>query len=173
MYLRSWLIQLNRSYKYNENIARTGISTLNGHISETKNDNPKVPKFSSFRGLSFTLWRKCGSTTLYAIFGLYGSVFGHFLGVRGVAQCGSMAQNMPLGPLETGEPKHLCYFKYRLAPLTIVAFENVFFYTYLPEICFNLQNYRHKLGDRIEKVVFYTHPINMFPPSKCLAWILW
>ena len=74
-----------------------------------------------------------------------------------------MAQNMPLGPLETGEPKHLCYFKYRLAPLTIVAFENVFFYTYLPEICFNLQNdRRHKLGDRIEKVGFYTHPINMF-----------
>ena len=36
MYLRSWLIQLNRSYKYNENIARTGIlTTLNGHISET------------------------------------------------------------------------------------------------------------------------------------------
>ena len=27
MYFRSWLIQLNRSYKYNENITRTGIST--------------------------------------------------------------------------------------------------------------------------------------------------
>ena len=93
----------------NENIARTGILTLNGHISETKNDknNPKVPKFSSCRELSFTLSRKCGSTTLYAIFGLYGSVFGHFLGVRGVAQCGSMAQNMPLGPIETGEQKNL------------------------------------------------------------------
>ena len=35
MYFWSWLIQLNRSYKYNENIARTGISTLNGHISKT------------------------------------------------------------------------------------------------------------------------------------------
>ena len=35
MYLRSWLIQLNRSYKFSENIARTRISTLNGHISET------------------------------------------------------------------------------------------------------------------------------------------
>ena len=34
MYLRSWLIQLNRSYKYNENIAHTGISTLNGCISK-------------------------------------------------------------------------------------------------------------------------------------------
>ena len=42
-----------------------------------------------------------------AIFGSYGSVFGHFLGVRGVAQCGSMAQNMPLGPIETGEQKNL------------------------------------------------------------------
>ena len=28
------VIQLNRSYKYNENIARTGISILNGHISK-------------------------------------------------------------------------------------------------------------------------------------------
>ena len=28
-------------------------------------------------------------------------------GVRGVAQCGSMAQNMPLGPIETGEQKYL------------------------------------------------------------------
>ena len=83
--------------------------TLNGRNSETKNDknNLKVPKFSSCRGLSSTLSRKCGSTTLYAMFGLYGSVFGHFLGVRGVAQCGSMAQNMPLGPLETGEQKNL------------------------------------------------------------------
>ena len=34
MYLWSWLIQLNRSYKYNGKIARTGISTLNGHISK-------------------------------------------------------------------------------------------------------------------------------------------
>ena len=61
--------------------------TLNGRNSETKNDknNPKVPKFSSCRGLSSTLSRKCGSTTLFAIFGLYGSVFGHFLGVRGGA----------------------------------------------------------------------------------------
>ena len=40
--------------------------TLNGRNSETKNDknNPKVPKFSSCRGLSSTLSRKCGSTTL-------------------------------------------------------------------------------------------------------------
>ena len=30
-----------------------------------------------------------------------------FLGVIGVAQCGSMAQNMPLGPIETGEQKYL------------------------------------------------------------------
>ena len=83
--------------------------TLNGRNSVTKNakNNPKVPKFSSCRGLSSTLSRKCGSTTLYAIFGLYGSVFGHFLGVIGVAQCGSMAQNMPLGPIETGEQKNL------------------------------------------------------------------
>ena len=34
MYFWSWLIQLNRSYKYNGKIACTGISTLNGHISK-------------------------------------------------------------------------------------------------------------------------------------------
>ena len=34
MYFWSWLIQLNRSYEYNEKIARTGISILNGHISK-------------------------------------------------------------------------------------------------------------------------------------------
>ena len=45
--------------------------------------------------------------TFFAIFGSYGSVFSHFLGVRGVAHCGSMAQNMPLGPLENGEQKNL------------------------------------------------------------------
>ena len=35
MYFWSWLIQLNRGYKYNENIACTGISTLNGNVSKT------------------------------------------------------------------------------------------------------------------------------------------
>ena len=47
------------------------------------------------------------SSAFVAIFGTYGSVFGHFLGVRGVAQCGSLPQNMPLGPLETGEQQNL------------------------------------------------------------------
>ena len=44
MYFRSWLIQLNRSYKYNENIACTGISTLNGHISKTVKFFEKMKK---------------------------------------------------------------------------------------------------------------------------------
>ena len=35
---------MNRSYKYNENIARTGISTLNGHISETVQNFEKLKK---------------------------------------------------------------------------------------------------------------------------------
>ena len=34
MYFWFWLIQLNRSYKNNGKFARTGISTLNGHISK-------------------------------------------------------------------------------------------------------------------------------------------
>ena len=44
MYFWSWLIQLNRSYKYNENIARTVISTLNGHISNTVENFEKLKK---------------------------------------------------------------------------------------------------------------------------------
>ena len=72
----------------------TGISSLNGHISKTAQNFIKmVPKFSAVR--------------FFAIFGSYGSVFAHFLGVKGVAQYGSMAQNMPLGPLETGEQKNI------------------------------------------------------------------
>ena len=36
MYFWSWLIiQLNKSYKHTGKFARTGILTLNGHISET------------------------------------------------------------------------------------------------------------------------------------------
>ena len=51
MYFWSWLILLNMSYKYNENIARTEISTLNGHISKTMQNFDKlmVPKFSAVR----------------------------------------------------------------------------------------------------------------------------
>ena len=55
-------------------------------------------------------WQIDGSeifrSAFFAIFGSYRSVFGHFFGVRGAAQCGSSAQNMPLGPLETGEQKN-------------------------------------------------------------------
>ena len=70
-----------------------------------------MPKFSSCRGLSFTLWRKCGSTTLYAIFGLYGSVFGHFLGVRGVTKCHIFAQICPWEWKRLGEKKIYMYIK--------------------------------------------------------------
>ena len=44
MYFWSWLNQLNRSYKYNENIARIGISTLNGHISKQAALHEKLKK---------------------------------------------------------------------------------------------------------------------------------
>ena len=98
IYLTSLLLKAMHYSGINEqslkNTLEKFVLTFNGR---------KVPKFSSCQGLSSTLSRKCGSTTLFAIFGLYGSVFGHFLGVRGVAQCGSMAQNMPLGTIETWE----------------------------------------------------------------------
>ena len=59
--------------------------TLNGRNSETKNDknNPKVPKFSSCRGLSSTLSRKCGSTTLCGCLWVFCGCLWVFLGVCG------------------------------------------------------------------------------------------
>ena len=56
-------------------IARTGISTSNGHNFQTKKDigYPLVPKFSSFRGLSSTLSWKCPHITLSPSFGLFQS----------------------------------------------------------------------------------------------------
>ena len=72
MYFWSWLIQLNRSYKYNENIARTGISTFNGNISKTVQNFEKMVKircnYFSILGLDrwFRNFPKC--------------VFGHFFG---------------------------------------------------------------------------------------------
>ena len=59
--------------------------TLNGRNSETKNykNNPKVPKFSSCRGLSSTLSRKCGSTTLCGCLWVFCGCLWVFLGVCG------------------------------------------------------------------------------------------
>ena len=59
--------------------------TLNGRNSETKNDknNPKVPKFLSCRGLSSTLSRKCGSTTLCGCLWVFRGCLWVFLGVCG------------------------------------------------------------------------------------------
>ena len=59
--------------------------TLNGRNSETKNDknNPKVPKFPSCRGLSSTLSRKCGSTTLCGCLWVFCGCLWVFLGVCG------------------------------------------------------------------------------------------
>ena len=59
--------------------------TLNGRNSETKNDknNPKVPKFSSCRGLSSTLSRKCGRTTLCGCLWVFCGCLWVFLGVCG------------------------------------------------------------------------------------------
>ena len=54
----SWLIQLNRSYKYNGNFTRTGISTLNGHISKPVALREKLKKINcnyfSIFGLQFS-----------------------------------------------------------------------------------------------------------------------
>ena len=44
MYIRTWLIQLNRSYKYN-------CSHRNGTAKIPKQKLPLVPKFGHFRGV--------------------------------------------------------------------------------------------------------------------------
>jgi len=98
------------------------VLTLNGRNSETKNDkdNPKVPKFSSCRGLSSTLSRKCGSTTLCGCFvGVCGcfwvfvGVLWVFVGVFGclwvleVSLFVTIGSNMPLGPLGKEKKENL------------------------------------------------------------------
>ena len=51
MYFWSWLIiQLNKSYKHTGKFARTGILTLNGHISET------VQNFEKFEEIKVQLF---------------------------------------------------------------------------------------------------------------------
>ena len=80
--------------------------TLNGRNSETKNDknNPKVPKFSSCRGLSSTLSRKCGWTTLCGCFWV-------FVGVGGVTICDYLAQTCPWDYLARRKKKICCLIK--------------------------------------------------------------
>ena len=55
-YFWSWLIQLTKSYKNNGKIVRTGISTLNGHISKLVALRKKLKKINcnyiSILGLS-------------------------------------------------------------------------------------------------------------------------
>ena len=46
MYFCSWLIQLNRSYKYHGKITRTGISTSNDHISKSVALREKLKKIN-------------------------------------------------------------------------------------------------------------------------------
>ena len=86
--------------------------TLNGRNSETKNDkdNPKVPKFSSCRGLSSTLSRKCGSTTLCGCLWVFCGCLWVFLGVCGCQRWHYLAlfgSNMPLGPLGKEKKENL------------------------------------------------------------------
>ena len=74
MYFWYWLIQLNRSYKYN---ARTGISTLNGHISDTVLNFEKLKKircnYFSILGLDrwFRNFPQC-------VFGHFWLIWAHF-----------------------------------------------------------------------------------------------
>ena len=86
-------------------IARTGISTSNGHNFQTKKDigYPLVPKFSPFRGLSSTLsWKWC-SATLSPSFGLFQSERALFRGVPGECQRVSLVRICPRDPSRCGK----------------------------------------------------------------------
>ena len=92
MYFWSWLILLNMSYKYNENIACTGISILYPYL-ETGGSTWKMEKircnYFSILGLYFWNFPQC----IFSIFGSYAAIFGNILGVRGVTICDILAQN--------------------------------------------------------------------------------
>ena len=90
-------------------IARTGISTSNGHNFQTKKilnirwcQNSRL--FEGFH----PLFHESVVAQLFLPFLAYMGPFLVIFLVLGVgAQGGSLAQNMPLGPLETGEQKNL------------------------------------------------------------------
>ena len=84
MYIWTLLNQLNRSSKYNKNIARTGISTLNGHISETVQNFEKLKKIrcNYFSILSLDRWFRNFPQCVFCHFWLIWVRFWLFLLVR-------------------------------------------------------------------------------------------
>ena len=76
-------------------------------------NNPMVPKFSSCWGLSSTLSRECGSTTLCGCFGVS-------VGVRGVTICHYLAQTCPWDHLAGRKKKIYCLIKNDREAVTFV-----------------------------------------------------
>ena len=74
MFFWSCLIQLNRSYKNNGKFARTGIATLNSHISKP------VALHENLKNINCNYFLILG--IFFAIFGSYAAIFGNFLGVK-------------------------------------------------------------------------------------------
>ena len=81
MHFCSWLIQLNRSYKYNRNFARTGIPTLNGHISKPVALREKWKKINSnyFSILGLDRWFRNFPQYIFYHFWLYMRPFSVFI----------------------------------------------------------------------------------------------
>ena len=81
MYFWSWLIQLNRGYKNNETIARTGISTLNGHIWKTVKFFEKLKKINCiFFIMGLDKWFRNFPQWVFCHFWLICGHFRSFLG---------------------------------------------------------------------------------------------
>ena len=117
IYLTSLLLKAMHYSGINEqslkNTLEKFVLTLNSRNSETTNDknNPKVPKFSSCRGLSSTLSRKCGRTTLCGCLWVFYGCLWVFVGVRGVTICDFLAQTCPWDHLARRRRKKLLAYQ--------------------------------------------------------------
>ena len=102
-------MQLNRSYKYNENIVRTGISTLNGHISKPVALREKLKKKIA---IIFRFWVHVdGSEIFHTVFLTFSAHMGLFSVIIWVLEVGHFCPDMPLGLVSNGEQKLLAHKK--------------------------------------------------------------
>ena len=117
LYFWSWLIQLNRNYKYNGKIACTGISTLNGHISKPVDLREKLKKINcnyfSIFGLQF-------STVHFLPFLAHMRPFSVIFWVLEVSHCVTALPKYALGTCEQWEDQNVQVHKNEHVHVTFV-----------------------------------------------------
>ena len=92
MYFCSWLIQLNRSYKYHGKITRTGISTSNDHISKSVALREKLKKINCHYFGSRQVVPKFSTVRFFCHFW---PIFGHFWTFFGCLRWAILSQICP------------------------------------------------------------------------------